>query len=277
MRELIRDYFHLNKQQRNGMVVLCVLLLVVLFIRLSLPYWLPEPAMLVYPAPEAVLGNEEATAPAKTLQPFNPNEVSIATLVEGGVPERISRSLVNFHKGGFVYRTPDDLKRIHGMTDTLYAWLLPLVRLPLEQPTKKEQQAVAHKKQIKTVELNSADSTQLESLPGIGPAFAHRILKYRTLLGGYTAVHQLREVYGLKETVYEQVAPHCRVDATRLQKLNLQTATFKEINKHPYISFEACKALCNLRRSTPLTLQSLREVLGSDSLYQKLLPYVVLE
>ena len=49
------------------------------------------------------------------------------------------------------------------------------------------------------VELNMADTTTLKKVPGIGPVFANRIVKYRNLLGGFYAVSQLREVYGIDE------------------------------------------------------------------------------
>lgn len=41
------------------------------------------------------------------------------------------------------------------------------------------------------VELNQADSLTLQKVPGIGPVFSRRIIKYRDLLGGFYAVHQL--------------------------------------------------------------------------------------
>ena len=46
------------------------------------------------------------------------------------------------------------------------------------------------------VELNSADSTTLQLLHGIGPAFARRIVRYREKLGGFSNKEQLLEVYG---------------------------------------------------------------------------------
>ena len=52
------------------------------------------------------------------------------------------------------------------------------------------------------VELNTADTTILKKVPGIGSTFARRIIKYRELLGGFFTVEQLREVYGLDEERY---------------------------------------------------------------------------
>src|SRR5665647_1059817 len=51
---------------------------------------------------------------------------------------------------------------------------------------------------VNRLDLNSADSLHLLEIPGIGPVFASRIIRYRTLLGGYYAVDQLREVYGMR-------------------------------------------------------------------------------
>ena len=58
-----------------------------------------------------------------------------------------------------------------------------------------------------SVELNSASSAQLETLPGIGPAKAAAILDYRTTAGPFTTVDQLDNVTGIGPATLENVRP----------------------------------------------------------------------
>lgn len=55
------------------------------------------------------------------------------------------------------------------------------------------------------VRLNSADSAALESLPGIGPAIAARIIEYRTANGPFTSVDQLKDVHGIGDKLLEKI------------------------------------------------------------------------
>jgi DNA uptake protein ComE-like DNA-binding protein len=71
-------------------------------------------------------------------------------------------------------------------------------------------QKAAQPKQEKTavrklINLNSCDSAMLETLPGSGPVLSARIIKYRNLIGGYSKIEQLREVYGLPPETYELI------------------------------------------------------------------------
>lgn len=68
------------------------------------------------------------------------------------------------------------------------------------------------RKQI-LVELNSADTTELKTVRGIGSVFANRIVKYRKLIGGYHSKDELLEVYGITPERYEGIAPQVWVDA----------------------------------------------------------------
>lgn len=47
------------------------------------------------------------------------------------------------------------------------------------------------------IDLNSANQEQLESLPGIGPVLARRILETRTQMRGFTRIDDLLEVTGI--------------------------------------------------------------------------------
>ena len=57
------------------------------------------------------------------------------------------------------------------------------------------------------VDLNTATSTQLETLPGIGPSFAAAIIRERERRGGYTSVDQLRDVRGIGEKRFAELKP----------------------------------------------------------------------
>ena len=49
------------------------------------------------------------------------------------------------------------------------------------------------------VDLNTADATALETLPGVGPATASAILEHRGKVGLFTSVDQLLDVPGIGE------------------------------------------------------------------------------
>lgn len=99
-----------------------------------------------------------------------------------------------------------------------------------------------------TLELNTADTTDLQKIPGIGPAFSKRIVKYRNLLGGYADVSQLAEVYGIDEEKYTALAPWFTVDPTRIRRLNVNRLPEDSLRRHPYIDYRQAKLMVRLRR-----------------------------
>ena len=95
--------------------------------------------------------------------------------------------------------------------------------------------------------INRADSVQLLPLPGIGPVFAGRIIRYRKLLGGYVNVDQLNEVYGIPPETIELIRPQVYIDSSAIQKIRIDSATFSELLRHPYLDYEEVKGLVEYR------------------------------
>ena len=57
------------------------------------------------------------------------------------------------------------------------------------------------------VSLNSADLAALDTLPGVGPVLAQRILDWRTEHGRFTSIEELGEVSGIGEKLLAQLTP----------------------------------------------------------------------
>jgi len=107
------------------------------------------------------------------------------------------------------------------------------------------------KRDIGEIELNTADSIQLQELKGIGPGFARRIIIYREKLGGYYAKEQLMEVYGFTDKLYNQIKSDVTVDASKIRKMNVNRMDISHLKRHPYISYYEAKAIYDYRMQQP--------------------------
>jgi ribosomal protein S13 len=129
---------------------------------------------------------------------------------------------------------------------------------------------------INKIELNTADSVALESLPGIGPSFARRIIKYRELLGGFHSLNQLTEVYGVSPELAGKVNKHLNIDTLMIKKLHINTDDFKKVNASPYISFDQTKLIFKLRTRQKIMGfdQLIKNKIFSDEEIIRLRPYL---
>jgi competence ComEA-like helix-hairpin-helix protein len=94
------------------------------------------------------------------------------------------------------------------------------------------------------LDINTADSADLEQLPGIGEKLSARIIKYRDKLGGYIDVQQLKEVYGMTDSNYLKCKGQLKVSANfRPLKIQVNRADYASLRKHPYIHHFFAKSL----------------------------------
>lgn len=94
------------------------------------------------------------------------------------------------------------------------------------------------------VVLNTADTTQLKTVPGIGPYFARRIVEYGERLGGYVSVDQLDEIEDFPLDAKEYLV----VEHPSPRRLNINRLSLNELRRHPYINFYQARAITDYRR-----------------------------
>lgn len=116
------------------------------------------------------------------------------------------------------------------------------------------QQKLRVAKSIKTdqpVELNTADTTLLKQLRGIGSGYAKMIVNYRTKLGGFYSKEQLLEVYRFPAETYAKIEHQLWVDTTYIQKLPINRLSIDQLKRHPYIRYFQAKSLYDNRLNKP--------------------------
>ncbi len=241
--------------------------------------------------------------------PFDPNNMTQAAWDSLGMPSRISRSINNFLAAGGGFRYKEDFRRIYLLEDWMYDELESYIELPSRPAAstaaagRDHRQATASADRGKPaiagdgtgdvskprthiagvaprpllVNINTADTTELQQIRGIGPAFSRRIAGYRELLGGFICTQQLMEVYGLDSTRFDAIRDFVTTDSIVSSKIDLNTAEFAVLVRHPYIDRQTAGAILNLRKQHgPFNeLNELKKsYLVNDSTFQRLAPYL---
>jgi competence protein ComEA len=268
MRIWFNKNFGVSKSEFNGLLFLVAIIVVIKAIPIIYGYYQPvqkdDPNLLaqiqqisitdqVYD--HAVRDRVKASSHKKTVSlfKFNPNTLNKEGWETLGLSAKQAQSIVSYTaKGGRFYK-PEDLQKMYTISPEMYKKILPYVNIP-DQPLKiSKNDALSEKKEYakKTpviVDINTADSTQLDEIKGIGGTFALRILKYRERLGGFYKKEQLLEVYGLDSNKYAEIKDQIKIGNTPLKTININTAGFNDLKRSPYLSFKQINAIIQYRR-----------------------------
>ena len=276
----IKDYFQFNKKERNGILLLsCLLLLLILFYQFS--HLLKQESRTDFSSFEKALAEleyeQESTIKKQkdSLFYFNPNTLADKGWLVLGLPSTKLSVLRNFQKSGAIFKTKTDLKNCFAITDEFYEKVEKYISIP--EIKKTETPINKTKKTNQIVELNQADSLQLISINGVGPFYAKQILKYRKELGGFRNYDQLTEIWGLENLEIQKLKQQTSIDTLHIRKVNVNTIELEQLKLHPYLNYKQAKMILNYRKQHGdfKQVKDIRKIKPiSPELFRKIAPYL---
>ena len=193
--------------------------------------------------------------PAVRLFEFDPNTLDSASLLKLGLRPGQVRAMMNYRRRGGRWRTAERFLSAPYLSDEQRKQLEGLVKIVQTE----EDVAYAQKQRQRDslrllrpqkftagtiVDLNSADTTELQRIPGIGSGYARAIMRYREKLGGFVSTEQLSEISGLPDGLEKWF----RLGDERIVRLKINLLDFKALLRHPYLNYEQVKEIVNYRR-----------------------------
>jgi len=151
-----------------------------------------------------IADEERAGTPLADGEKIDPNFADAIELrrLPGVGPAKAAAIVADRRENG-PFRSLEDLQRVKGLGRATVDNLSPHLELVSQPP-------VIHASDLR-IDLNRAGSAELTDLPGIGPALAERIVKFRGERGGFRSVDDLRDIPGIGPATMEKIRNHVRI------------------------------------------------------------------
>lgn len=151
---------------------------------------------------------------------FNPNTATLDELMALGFSEKQAASIVSYREKGGHFARKSDFAKSYVVSDQMFAKLEDYIDIPL-------------------LDINTADSTAFDALPGIGPFFASRMVSYRDELNGYSCIEQLMDIYRFDEEKFEGLKDLIYAGTEAYDSLDFWAMDEKMLARHPYVRARA--------------------------------------
>ena len=294
--KIFKSHFWYTKNQRNGILLL---LIIIIFLQLILHFKnFDSQQMVDLSLPKITSYNKQLDSLKKKsskkkkfkIYPFNPNYISDYKGYQLGMNvDEIDRLLAHREQRLYV-NSAKEFQTITKISDSLLQKISPFFKFP-EWVQKKnnnknnQQRYIPNSRinvsEITTVDINKATIKDFTAIEGVDEYISERIIKYRSKLQGFSFKEQLFEVWGLDELMANKILSTFSIkNKPIIKKVNINTASFKEVLSNPYIDYELCIQIFDYKDEVA-ELQSISEIKNIEGFpikkYNRIVLYLLAE
>ena len=294
--KIFKSHFWYTKNQRNGILFL---LIIIIFLQLIFHFKnfdsqqlvdFSQPIITSYKKQLDSLKKKSSKKKKFKIYPFNPNYISDYKGYQLGMNvDEIDRLLAHREQKLYV-NSSKEFQTITKISDSLLQKISPFFKFPdwvqKKNKNKNNQQRYIpnsriNVSEITTEDINKATLKDFTAIEGVDEYISERISKYRSKLQGFSFKEQLFEVWGLDELMANKILSTFSIkNKPIIKKVNINTASFKEVLSNPYIDYELCIQIFDYKDEVA-ELQSISEIKNIEGFpikkYNRIVLYLLAE
>jgi DNA uptake protein ComE-like DNA-binding protein len=290
IRGLIRNYFSLTQSERRGFILVSLFLIIAIVSKVISGRIVPMESF-DYSEVSGILEElrqaEQMTSPKidRSFFLFDPNSIAEEAIDSLDIPERIKRNILKYRQSGGTYKKAEDLKKIYGMTDSLFALISPYIYFPAKP---EKQDHIAQEERIETgLFFFDPNTTSVDSLKKLGfTDFAASNLRGYVSKGGIIRYKEdLSKIYGIEKEFFDKVYPYIKLPSLPVREEQNAVAAAVELNDAdssslvavPWIGPAFASRILRYRKLLGgfYSVEQIHEVYGmTDEVYARINPYL---
>jgi len=295
---IFKSHFWYHKSQRNGIFILILLIVIFQFIIVFVDFYSEEKVNI--DTPKVIAFHHQIDSLRKInlenkrlkIFPFNPNYITDYKGAQLGMSLVEIDKLLAYRKTGKFINSRKEFQKVTTISDALLNSISPYFKFPnwvvernqnMQLSTSRDTRLFAKKSKyiLTSTDINLAVKEDLKTINGIGEKLSERIIKYRSKLQGFSTLNQLYEVWGLDTEVVDKLLLVFKViNLPNIKKINLNTVSFRELLKNPYLDYELCKKIFEYKDEVAelQDISELKNIIGFPlDLYDRIVLYLVAE
>ncbi|MFH7004319.1 ComEA family DNA-binding protein [Flavobacterium bizetiae] len=260
-------YLKFTKQQRTGIFLLFVFIMILQTIYFFVDFSSPEKYFLEKDQWMSLQSEIDAMKLAKLsekskIYSFNPNFITDYKGYKLGMSVQEIDRLLAFRKENKYVNSAKEFQEVTKVSDSLLNVIAPLFKFPdwtkNKADFKTERKEFATKENFKKdnfkkekiiiLDINQATQEDLIRIYGIGEALSARILKQKEILGCFVSMEQMNDVWGLSPEVISELNTHFKVVIpSSFKKIAINDASLKELSQFSYFKYALAKQIVTYR------------------------------
>ena len=188
------------------------------------------------------------------IYPYNPNFITDYKGNKLGMSVAELDRLFAFRKQNKYVNSAKEFQDVTKVSDSLLKEMAVYFKFPDWLNKKREYSSnytpfpKKEKEVIVVKDINHATAEDLIKIRGIGEAISARILKERDKFGAFASMEQMQFIWGLSPEVIEYLNQYFKVvDVSQLKKININTATLKELSAFPFFNYTLSREILIFR------------------------------